>query len=126
MKSILLMEDNTNQALLYIREFQREGYHVVLARNGTEALKQVREQIPDIIIMGPTLPVIDSNADMRSLLVTFREIPIIINTVYDCQGTIFRNWVPGAYVVKSANLSELKSMAKEILYKHDLCLRQVS
>ena len=126
MKTMMLMEDNTNQALHHIREFRREGYHILLARNGTEVLSQLREQIPDIIIMGRTFFFMDWKEDMRSLLITFREIPLIINTEYDCQREKFRNWVPEACVVKSADLSELKSKAKEILNKHYMCLRQVS
>ncbi|GJQ59465.1 MAG: response regulator [Candidatus Scalindua sp. AMX11] len=126
MKTILLMEDNTAQALFFIREFRREGYHVLLARNGTEALAQVREQIPDIIIMELTSSFIDWDGDMRALLGTFRGIPLIINTAYDCQREKFRNWLPDACVVKSADLSELKSKVQEQLYENDLCLRQVS
>ena len=126
MKTMMLMEDNTNQALHYIREFRREGYHILLARNGTEVLSQLREQTPDIIIMGLTFFFMDYKEDIRSLLITFREIPLIINTEYDCQREKFHNWVPEACVVKSADLSELKSKAKEILNKHDMCLRQVS
>ena len=126
MKTMMLLEENTNQALNYIREFRREGYHILLARNGTDALLQMREQIPDIIIMGRTFFFMDWKEDIRSLLVTFREIPLIINTEYDCQREKFRNWVPEACVVKSADLSELKSKAKEVLNKYDMCLRQVS
>jgi CheY-like chemotaxis protein len=122
----MLMEDNTNQAFLYIREFRSEGYHVLHARTGSEALAQVREQIPDIIIMELTISIMDWSGDMRSFLATFREIPLIINTVYDCQREKFRNWLPDACVVKSANLCELKSKTEELLYEHDICLRQVS
>ena len=126
MKTIMLMEDNTNQALFYIREFQREGYHVSLARNGKEAVSQVKEQIPDIIIMGSTMSVMDCNEDMRSLLGMFREIPLIINTEHYCQREKFRSWAPDACVLKSADIGELKSRAKEAVFKYDLCLRQVS
>lgn len=126
MKTIMLMEDNTDRALLYIREFQCAGYHVSLATNGTEALSQASEQIPDIIIMELTSSFMDWSGDMLSFLGTFRDIPLIINTVYDCQREKFRSWIPGAYVVKSADLSELKSKTQEILYNQDSCLRQVS
>jgi len=126
MKTIMLLEDNTNQALHYIREFRREGYRVLLARNGTEAVSQLREQTPDIVIMGLTFFFKDYKEDIRSLLITFREIPLIINTEYDCQREKFRNWFPDACVVKSADLSELKSKAKEILNNHDRYLKKVS
>ncbi len=126
MKTILLLEDNTDRALFSIREFQCEGYHVLLARNGTEALTEVSERMPDIIIVDLTSSFVDWNGNMPSLLATFGEIPLIINTAYDCQKEKFRDWIPDACVVKSADLSELKRKVHEILYYQDICLKQVS
>ncbi len=59
MKTILVVENYKNQGLLYEEEFRREGYNVMLARNGREAITKIKKQITDIIIMEITMPVIE-------------------------------------------------------------------
>ena len=56
MTTILLVEDNKNQRLLYEQELRIEGYEIVTATNGKEALEKVREQAPDIIILDINIP----------------------------------------------------------------------
>ena len=53
MSTILLVEDELNQRLLYQMELEDDGYRVVLASDGWEALQQVREEHPDLVGTGP-------------------------------------------------------------------------
>lgn len=118
MKTVLVVENNKNQGLLYEQELRREGYNIMLARNGREAIAKVKEQIPDIIIMEITMPVMDGFESISNILVRNSKIPIIINTVYRDYENHFVHWPPDAYVVKSSDLSELKNKTKEILNKN--------
>ncbi len=59
MTTILLVEDDKNQCLLYDQEFRHEGYEVVTANDGKAALEKVQEQQPDIVIMDIILPRMD-------------------------------------------------------------------
>jgi two-component system, response regulator, stage 0 sporulation protein F len=52
MTTILLVEDNKNQRLLYDHEFRQEGYEVVTADDGKEALEKVQELTIDVIQIG--------------------------------------------------------------------------
>ena len=47
-----------------------------------------------------------------------REVPVIINSAYPSFKTDFGTWGAEAYVVKSANLDELKLKVHEILEHH--------
>ena len=45
-KKILVVEDDKNQLLLYQQELTREGYNVITAKDGCEAVKMVKERFP--------------------------------------------------------------------------------
>lgn len=56
MKRILLVEDEELIAELVQRKLQDEGYYVFVARDGEDALKQIRERRPDLILLDMILP----------------------------------------------------------------------
>ena len=115
MKTILVVEDDKNQGLLYEQELEHEGYNVMLAINGKEAITRVEEQVPDIIIMDITMPNMDGIEAMGKILAKHSKIPIIINTAYSSYKDNFMTWSADAYIVKSSDLSELKNKIKELL-----------
>ncbi len=115
MTTILLVEDDKNQRLLYEQELRHEGYEVVTTSNGKEALEKVQEQLPDIIIMDINMPKMDGIETMGRVLSKNKEIPVIINTAYSNYKDSFMSWAADAYIVKSSDLSELKDKIKEVL-----------
>ncbi|MGR3311534.1 MAG: response regulator [Candidatus Brocadiales bacterium] len=115
MKIVLVVEDDKNQGLLYEQELKLEGYNVMLARNGQEAVTKVEEQIPDIIIMDITMPTMDGIESMGKILAKHSKIPVIINTAYSSYKDNFMTWSADAYIVKSSDLNELKNKVKELL-----------
>jgi CheY-like chemotaxis protein len=117
MTTILIVEDDNNQRLLYEQELKLEGYEIVTASDGKEALEKVQEQLPDIIIMDINMPKMDGIEAMGRILSKKKEIPIIINTAYSNYKDNFMSWAADAYIVKSSDLSELKNAVKEVLGK---------
>jgi DNA-binding response OmpR family regulator len=117
MTTILVVEDDKNQRLLYEQELTLEGYEVVTASDGKEALKKAQEQLPNIIIMDINIPKMDGIETMGKILSRNKEIPIIINTAYSNYKDNFMSWAADAYIVKSSDLSELKNTVKEVLAK---------
>jgi CheY-like chemotaxis protein len=117
MTTILIVEDDNNQRLLYEQELKLEGYKIVTASDGKEALEKVQEQLPDIIIMDINMPKMDGIEAMGRILSKKKEIPIIINTAYSNYKDNFMSWAADAYIVKSSDLSELKNAVKEVLGK---------
>jgi DNA-binding response OmpR family regulator len=47
------------------------------------------------------------------------KLPIILNTAYSSYKDNFMSWAADAYIVKSADLTELKSQIKEVMEKAD-------
>ncbi|MCP4254926.1 MAG: response regulator [Candidatus Scalindua sp.] len=117
MITILVVEDDKNQRLLYEQELKLEGYGVVTAIDGKEALGKVQEQQPDLIIMDINMPKMDGIETMGKILGKNKEIPVIINTAYSNYKDNFMSWAADAYIVKSSDLLELKNTVKEILAK---------
>ena len=112
MTTILLVEDNKNQRLLYEQELMFEGYEIVTATDGKDALKKVQEQPLDLVIMDINLPKMNGIEAMGRILSKNNKIPIIINTAH---GSYKMSGAADAYIVKSSDLTELINKIKEIL-----------
>jgi signal transduction histidine kinase len=66
-KRILLADDNALNTLLFSEYLQEEGYQVVLARNGQEALDSVAQANFDLILMDIQMPIMDGLTTIRQL-----------------------------------------------------------
>ena len=58
-KKILIVEDEMQILELLLNVFEFEGYEVLSARNGDEALRMSRELDPDILVLDKRLPDMD-------------------------------------------------------------------
>lgn len=90
-KNILIVEDNALQRDGLARLLTREGFGVMVAANGQEALSQVRGELsPDVIVLDMLLPVVDGWQVLERMVEEriATRIPIIIAT-----GTVLsREW----------------------------------
>lgn len=119
MKKILVVEDEEGLRLLYEEELKSEGYEVLTARNGKEALQQLETGKPDLVILDIVMPVMDGMETLGKILGKERKIPIILNTSYSGYREDFMSWAADAYVTKSDDLDELKKKIRELLERKD-------
>ncbi len=117
MTTILCVEDYKNQRILYKQELSLEGYEVITASDGKEALEKAQKQSPDLVVMDINLPKMDGIESMCRILNIHKNIPIIINTAYSNYKNKFMTLAAEAYIVKSSDLTELKNKIKEVLKK---------
>lgn len=115
MPTILVVEDDANQCLLYAEELRMDGYEVVTASHGREALALVEESKPDLVVMDISMPGMDGIESMSRMLAQDHKLPIILNTAYATYKDNFRSWSADAYVVKSSDLAELKAAIRRVL-----------
>ena len=59
MAKILLVEDNEINRDMMVRRLQRRGYVVSAAEDGQKAIDMATSEMPDLILMDMSLPVID-------------------------------------------------------------------
>ena len=116
-KKILLIEDEESLRLLYEEELKAEGYEVLCAGNGKEALRQLEEVKPDLIILDIVMPVMDGMETLGQIMGRERKIPIVIHTSYPGYREDFMSWAADAYVAKSSDLRVLKETIRDLLKK---------
>jgi two-component system response regulator (stage 0 sporulation protein F) len=107
-----VVEDDESQRLLCHDELTESGYAVMLAANGKEALKQLDAAKPDLVILDI---VMDGMETLGKIIREYRDVPIILNTAFSSYQDDFMSWAADAYIVKSADLRELKAKVQEIL-----------
>ena len=114
---ILLVEDDVNQRALFEEELSDEGYRVVTAGDGREALSMASQHKPDLVVMDVNMPVMDGLDTLARLLEVDRKVPVIIHTAYASYRDSFSSWSADAYIVKNSDLSELKKTVRDLLAK---------
>jgi len=116
MKTILVVDDEEHICLLYEEEFKDEGYNVLTASNGREALEIVAQHDLDLVLLDIKMPEMDGTEFLRHIRQFNTAIPIIISTAYgDYVQQDFSVWLSDDYTVKTGDLSELKAKVKEII-----------
>jgi two-component system response regulator VicR len=99
-----------------IWNLEKAHYHVIVARDGVEALKQARESSPDLVILDLMLPGLDGLEVCRQLRKE-GDIPIIMLTARDEEVDRVVGLELGAddYVVKPFSTRELLARVKTVL-----------
>ncbi|MGB6066014.1 MAG: response regulator [Desulfomonilaceae bacterium] len=115
MKRILVVDDEKHICELYKSELEDEGYRVTLAHSGEEALAEVENNPPDLIVLDIQMPGMDGVETLEKLLGRDQGIPIILNTAYSHYRDDFTTWGADAYVVKSSDTTKLKNEIKRLL-----------
>ncbi len=116
-RKILLVENEEDQCLLYEQELREEGYRVLCARNGKEALKCLEESPCDLVILDIRMPEMDGIEVLGKIISRYKKMPVILHTAYAHYQGDFMTWLADAFVVKSYDLSVLKKAVKELLGK---------
>jgi two-component system, response regulator, stage 0 sporulation protein F len=108
MPRLLVVEDDSSLRRLYSAEFEEEGYVVATAASGEEALSLVREAPPDVIVLDICLGAENGLDVLRKVLDERPEVRVILNSAYSSFKADFTTWSAESYLVKSADLTELK------------------
>ena len=83
-KTVLLVEDNEDNRIVYSTILQHFGYRVMEALNGEEGIAKARAEKPDLILMDISIPVIDGWEATQVLKrdPETRSIPIVALTAH--------------------------------------------
>jgi len=117
MEKVLCVDDDLSLLRLYQEELTEEGYKVILAKDGKEALKKFEKESPHVVVMDIRMPVMDGIETLTAMLGKDRQIPVILNTAYPQYRENFMTWGAEAYVIKSSDLTELKEKIRQVLDK---------
>lgn len=117
MNRILLVEDEDQIRSLLEMNLEMEGFEVIAATNGKDAIKAFKEQHFDLIILDIMLPGIDGIGVCEQIRLTNSEVPIIFLTAKDTAEERVKGLKKGAddYLTKPFDLEELIIRVKNLL-----------
>ena len=121
MKKILVVDDEKPISDIIKFNMTKEGYEVVTAFNGREAIELFEAEQPDIIILDLMLPEIDGLEVAKAIRKT-SSVPIIMLSAKDSEFDKVIGLELGAddYVTKPFSNRELQARVKALLRRTDL------
>jgi PAS domain S-box-containing protein len=118
---ILLAEDNEANIVTVGDYLQIQGYRLIVARNGTEAVQMAIEQEPDLILMDIQMPEMDGLEATRRIRAEAKlaTLPIIALTALAMPGDRDRCLAVGAneYLTKPVSLKELSRQIARYVHR---------
>ncbi len=121
-EKVLIVDDELDALVSLKIALEAEGYNVVEAKNGHDAMEKVQLEIPDVILLDLMIPGIDGLEVCRQLKSDdlYRHIPVIMLTARGEIDDKVEGIELGAddYVTKPFNLKELKARIKMILRRN--------
>ena len=118
-KTILVVDDSNDNLVLVSLAMQDQGYRVVTASNGEEALATAKLARPDLILMDIAMPHLDGLEATRRIRDQegLGTIPVIALTAFDTEG--FRRAAHDAgfngYLTKPIDFERLFKLTKMLL-----------
>lgn len=119
---ILVVEDNQDNREMVVKVLKFNGYEVVEAVDGEEAITKARAENPDLILLDIYLPKMDGYEAAKRLKgdSDLRHIPIIALTAHAMKGNREEALAVGCdgYIPKPINVRELPKQIERFLKTH--------
>jgi DNA-binding response OmpR family regulator len=115
-KTILVVDDKANVRQLLRDYLVEQGFAVVTATNGREALYAARHDPPDVVLLDLMMPEMDGYAFLQAYR-RERSVPVIIITARDEERDAVLGLELGAddYVIKPFRMRELVARVRAVL-----------
>jgi two-component system NtrC family sensor kinase len=115
-KRILAVDDSATYRELLATALRSDGYEVIAARSGEEALELLSVQAVDCILLDVIMPGLGGKETCRRLkeTPTIRDIPVVLLTAVEDRASMLEGLATGAddYIQKSAELEVLKARVR--------------
>ena len=120
-KLILVVDDESRMVRFVRMNLELEGYRVVEASNGLEALEKVRDELPDLVVLDVMMPEMDGFETLERLR-EISTVPVIMLTVKGEEEDRIRGLELGAddYVTKPFSPRELASRIRAVLRRAEM------
>ncbi len=113
---ILVVDDEPRMIKFVQFNLELDGFRVISAGNGLEAVDKVRTQLPDLVVMDVMMPQMDGFEALRQIR-ELSEVPVIMLTVKDEEDDKHVAFAAGSddYVTKPFSPRELSDRIKAVL-----------
>lgn len=113
---ILIVDDEPRYLRLMEANLASDGYFIIKATNGQEAVDKVASQKPDLVVLDIMMPILDGFAACERIR-EFSNVPIIVVTARGEESARVRGLDLGAddYIVKPFSATELLARVRAVL-----------
>ncbi|MGD8191285.1 sigma 54-interacting transcriptional regulator [Brevibacillus ginsengisoli] len=114
---LLVVDDEENVRRLLAAVLKREGYEVVTAENGQEAVEITKQISPDLVLMDIRMPKMDGITAFKAMREWKRDITVILMTAFASVETAVEAMKTGAYdyIIKPFDNDEVKLLINRAL-----------
>lgn len=114
--TVLVVDDEPRLVDVVRMNLEVEGYHVVSASNGYEALDRLKADLPDLVVLDVMMPELDGFETLRQMRAV-SNVPVLMLTVRDDEANRIRGLEIGAddYLTKPYSPRELQTRIKALL-----------
>ncbi len=121
MSTILLVEDDPDIRHLVAYKLTKGGFHVVEAADGLAALRAVRDELPDLVLLDVRMPRMSGIEVCRELRAgpLGPDVPIIMLTARSRPQDLEQGYAAGAteYIIKPFSPRDLQERVEAALRK---------
>jgi CheY-like chemotaxis protein len=116
---ILVVDDAADNLAMISLALQQQGYKVVTAANGEDAVRVAEQMQPNLILMDINLPELDGLAATRRIRdnAALREVPVVVVTAFGTEGFQRAAYDAGAsgYLTKPLDLDRMTLLIARLL-----------
>jgi two-component system KDP operon response regulator KdpE len=114
--TVLVADDEPRLVDVVRLNLEIEGYHVIAASNGLEALERLKSNLPDLVVLDVMMPEMDGFETLRRIR-EVSSVPVLMLTVRSEESDRIRGLEIGAddYLTKPFSPRELQSRIKALL-----------
>jgi CheY-like chemotaxis protein len=115
--TLMIVDDDPQLIRVLAMFFDLEGYNVVRAANGREALTILGEQTPDLILLDLMMPEVGGEEVVKQVRARGNKprIPIVIFTAADTREEELRAAGADAFIAKPFSLDGLRDVIHEAI-----------
>ena len=118
-RKILIADDEHKIVMTLEYSFRKAGYEIYIARDGSEVLEILKEQIPDVILLDIMMPNIDGYTTLSEIKKNekYKDIKVIFLSAKTGESDIKKGMEMGAdaYVTKPYSIKKLMEQVEELL-----------
>lgn len=119
--TVLVVEDFEDNRFMMRRLLEMSGYRVIEAEDGEQAIALAASELPDLILMDLSLPVLDGLAATRGIRqnANLRHVPIVAVSAHDTADFHAEALAAGCneYVTKPIDFDEMEILLQRLLAK---------
>jgi DNA-binding response OmpR family regulator len=119
-KKILIVDDEPNIVMSLEYAFKKQNFDVYIARDGSEVLGILKEEIPDVILLDIMMPNVDGYQTLKKIKSkkAFKDTKIVFLTAKNKASDVEKGLKLGAnkYLTKPFSVKKIVSEILELLH----------